>query len=541
MRVGILPLLGVAGCNSIFGLNPGVATDAYLDSTAPRTNIKLVTMQWSPGATMASYGDAANISYGAIPTDMAPNPTIVQQAAESSHGFSVEFSISQIAYRVMWIPSDGVPVEAQGAFVEGSVLVAETTYADNFAATAPPSNALISGPSPSDMVNGSFSNMRWMVFGSTWEWHYFPPNTPVGRVTGGTNYTLDPTAAGGPYSVGLGKLFVPKATDRFIGLSTQSTAQADPTMDVYWRNDIAGFDGSGLQTPNTQGASAKLTTVAKMKVALQPSDNTIQTIIGVHGAASMKRDDTNIPTAFGVMPSTAITNFFMPGNYTASTPDAPTDQHNLVYSVNAEGGMSQPMFVPMAFGNAQQFTYIDLFDGTIAPAFQKAVLGRAGYHRTSNGVLIDEGVQKLSLLDTGTDADPKTTIDLSGKVMATAMSLNGVDIFSSTGGENAVIPVPKGAVIALKYGIDLSAADDCMTTVYEINGANLVAKKRYLQAIKDGPTINISADTFDPLKQYVIGMKCHDGYGGDLAVRDWTSFSYPFSEGVTYSLSFQVQ
>ncbi|HEY0252492.1 MAG TPA: hypothetical protein VGC41_13245, partial [Kofleriaceae bacterium] len=275
---------------------------------------------------------------------------------------------------------------------------------------------------------------------------------------------------------------------------------------------------------------------------LYESDPSGNVDFAIDSTLGMRGGDPD-PTAYslGVIPAASLPNFLQAGNLTKELIDASCP--DFFCAENLEGGLSVPMFMPMAFGAVVRQSFPDVFDGTIAPKFTPAMLARAGVHRVLmiNGmnVFFDEGVQVLTKAIR--TADGTTTVSGPKGLLVTAMRLHDVDVYAS--GSNPVI-VPKQPVLELKFDIDKTIANDCMVTLYEVAGTALVAKQRYLRSTQDTLAVLIDGAKLDSTKTYVVGFKCHLGYP-QLATpdnkKDWSAIQYPFGEGAVYSLPFVAQ
>lgn len=541
MRAGAVSLFLVGGCNSIFGLNSATAfdaADAYIDSTPGREDLVVAPLLFDPktelGLTDASQlrlGEQDDVKYGPLPAVTADSWPDLIASNEVNGAFSVPHALTDNLYRITFTPPDGIPVEAQGRFRTGTKLVTYLAYGDNFSATAPPADATIDplapqGSAPAD----NYPNARWYVFGSTWAWHFFA-GTPSG-INSAALYTLDPSAATRPFTVSYGKLFTPKAGDVFVGFTTTDPGSHDPAKDFYWTNSVTAFGNGGQQIPTTQGAPIKTTPTVIGTIDTMVNTQGVDNALSQHGG----RIASTYEYSIGVTPSKLLPSFLSAGFFPASTPSFAS-----TFEMNGEGGLSIPMFATMATGGGRPLSYYNIFDGTIAPAFQRAAYGRIAEHRTANNIVLDEGVQQIAIATPTTGTTANAVLTLPAGTLANSMTLSGAPIWTSNA-QGDVVPVPKSAVMEFIYG-DGGAADDCMLTVYELTTTNPAVLKpiqRYLHATTDGHSIFIDGTKLDTAKQYIIGMKCHDGYADDLSTHDWTKLVYPFTEGTTYSYAFKV-
>jgi hypothetical protein len=186
---------------------------------------------------------------------------------------------------------------------------------------------------------------------------------------------------------------------------------------------------------------------------------------------------------------------------------------------------------------------VHAFNGVDAPAFPTAVYLRYSRSATYEGVRLTAGIQTIAPAN-GTAV---TSVPVSVGLAYTAtqqITLNGFNIWDDNGAPpNTIINAP--AEMDLVFGLDKpSSTDDCVTTIYQISGGGLVPVHRFLSApnnVQVNATIQVDKSIFAAGQDYVVGISCHQGLPGVTAALDWSRFTYPFSESVTWSHPFNVQ
>jgi hypothetical protein len=187
-----------------------------------------------------------------------------------------------------------------------------------------------------------------------------------------------------------------------------------------------------------------------------------------------------------------------------------------------------------------------MFNGTDQPAYPTAIYARLSMSRFTEHITFTSGLQTIQPVPDGNPTKVPVGLDVGIAFNATQhISLGGTDIW-----RDATTPwtVPRGSgLIPFKFATD-AVVDDCMSTLYRIDGTSLVAVRRFLAQIvpaNDSSAIQIDPSVFDTTHHYVFGIACHNGLPGvatntNQLGGDWSQVAYPFSESMVYSYPFVV-
>ena len=548
MRLWIASLLVGTGCNQIFG-----ATNVGLlppDDAAPLADAAPNSMMIT-GMAFNSAKVADPVTYpvlpgvtaelGAMPAATASGfPVLANAPLDVTGTFQVPFELSQSAYRIVYHPPDGVPVEYQTS-VHGfpGHFIANIDLGRPERIPAPPTAAMdISAANEQDPMTAGrlIETGSWASFylgtrsGGTANsiglaWSTTIPSQVTSSVT--TTVTSHVGALGSP-ETGKG--------DRL--LLVDATNPANPGLaDTYSVVTMDGFNGATANnltaTPWTTATTASM---AAASYTAAPGLALAASRVNDSTRTNMVSDDDNlvgghnVPFVWsGVIPSMALPNFVTSGAGGKAIPPA---------EVNGAGGLGIPMFAFMSTRVSElQLPYVNVFDGTIAPKFPQAIFARVSRSRTTHNVKVTEGIQSIALTNLTTAA-----VDLAtGQAYQAGahMMLNNTDIWFA---DSISAVVPRAALMTFTFGVD-GVVDDCVSTLYSVTNSAYVPVRRYLMpaTANHGSPSGIVVDNQVILKNqdYVLGVACHLGYP-DAVNGDWSVVKYPFSESVVYSFPFVV-
>ncbi|GEM_PF-2969928 len=557
MRLWIASLLVGSGCNQIFGTNNVVllpSTDAAPLADAAPNSMMITGMAFDsakaadPTMVLVTHPVLAGVTaeLGAMPAAMASGfPALTNAPLDLTGTFLVPFELSQSAYRIVYHPPDGVPVEYQTSIhgIPGHFIAnIDVGRPERFAA---PSTALmdISPANEQDPMTAG----RLIETGS-WATIYLSTRS------GGTSNSIRIAWSTTIPSMNLGSttttvasqvgaLAAPETTkgDRLLLVDATDTANRG-LANTYSVVTMDGFNGATANnltaTPWTTVAtsSASMTAASYMAApglalaAVRVNDST---------RTNMVSDDdnpiggNNAPFVWsGVIPSAGLPNFVASGAGGKAIPPA---------EVNGAGGLGVPTFAFMSTRVAPevQLPYVNVFDGTIAPKFPQAIFARVSRSRTTHNVKVTEGIQSISV------ADPTTStakIDLAiGQAYSASghMMLNNTDIWFA---DSISAVVPRAPLMTFTFGLD-GVVDDCVSTLYSVMNNAYVPVRRYLMpaTVNHGAPSGIVVDNKLLVKNqdYVLGVACHLGYP-EAVNGNWSVVKYPFSESVVYSFPFVV-
>jgi hypothetical protein len=542
MRSGLVCLIAVAGCNSIFGshdvINSSTDADVRPKDAAPLrfviTGMNYDTTQQprtTPDSGMASFPILANtdVYAGALDAAMPTKYTL-----DNTGAFYVPYELGMADYRIVYTPPDGIPFEIQGK-MQGATFVVPTLGRAN--AILAPANAQLSEITPTGGPT-QYANLRLFSIGT------FAVRVPGAIQASGSStiWTSNASQVDSIQSMS-GGLEQPQAAMGDLLVAVDG-AQADPkTMDGYSIGTIpdfsAGFVTPAMTTWKTR-ADVGVQTLG-WTIPLDTSPTAIsERLKGVAPNGDWFDDNPGsgqdtLPFIYsGVLPTTKLPNFVESGRGYGSSPL----NH---WAARGYGGLGMPMFLPMSTSTSSSFDMVHVFNGTDAPAFTPAMFMRFSRSKVVQGVTVTAGIQSIAV----TDATNKAQMQFTAGFANQKIQLNNVDILTET---NGVTPIPSApAHMNLDIGIDEHLkTDDCISTIYQFQGTALVPVHRYLLAPNNGSvnsTIVVDKSMFAVGQNYIIGIACHSGLPGVAPALDWSQVASPFTfvEAVSWSLAFTVQ
>ena len=544
MRSGLVCLLAVTGCNSIFGshdvINGSKDADVRPKDAAPYTmyvtGLTYDTTQqpmMDPDSGSAATPTVPNVTAAVGKLGEVPQPVQVDNAG----AFTVPYDTAQGVYRIVYTPPDGVPVEIQGKIQSAHFVIPSIGRPD---AVAAPANAVLGA------VGTATSPSTFM------DMHLFSIGTFAVRITGNTvastTSTMWSTSSNQADAIESmsGALYTPEMAknDRIVVVDTDSTDQANgfavgtipdfsagyvvPTMSP-WKT-VADV---GNQQMKWGYAASQMDTSNRLKAATPVSwtnDNPLSSM--------------DVPPFVygGVLPTTKLPNFIEPGEGYIKISNNPLNR----WAARGHGGLGMPVFLPLTETTLQgTLTMIHAFNGTDLPAFPTAMYVRYSRSGVVEGVTLTAGIQTIAVANNNAITNIPVSVGLA-YTPTQHITLNGLDIWTDNGPANMIMGAPDE--MNLVFDVDKPATtDDCVSTIYQINNSELVPVHRFLSVpnnVQVNATIQVDKSIFAGGHDYVIGISCHQGLPKVPTQLDWSKLPdppYVFSESVTWSHPFSVQ
>jgi len=540
MRSGIVCLLAVSGCNSIFGshdvINGSKDADVRPKDAAPYTlyltgmNVDTTTNP-DPTQIMPTFGALAGATVAAGPLGQPTQPLVLG----GDGAFTVPYELAQDVYRVVYTPPDGVPVEIQGKIQNAHFVVASIGRQNAMPA---PSNAVLGDITPTGGPNPAYTNFHLYTIGT----YAVRIDTAVQRIGSSTTWSTNSGMVNGIQSMS-GPLETPTGAqgDKIIVTDGDSTNQATG----FSVGTLADFS-TGLAYP-TMAAWKTVADVGNQQMKWGYASSQMETSDRIMAATPVSWTNDNPQSSMyvppfvwgGVVPSTKLPNFVEAGEGYVKVSNNPLD----LWTARGYGGLGVPIFLPLTETTVQgTLTMVHAFNGTDAPAFPTAMYLRYSRSGVVENVTLTAGIQTIAPANNTAATNVPVSV---GMAFTTNqhMTLNGDDIFIDSGAAFTIANAP--AQMDFVFGLDKPATtDDCVSTIYQIGTSNLVPVHRYLSTpnnVQVNATIKVDKSVFAQGHDYVIGVSCHAGLPGIATGLDWSQVSYPFSESVTWSHSFNVQ
>jgi len=528
MRSGLLCLL--CGCNQIFGSHTVVEVDAAPADAAPYPMLVTgMNVDTTTGITTTLPLPNVAVEIGPI-TAEAPKSVDVDP---TTGGFEIPYMLAQVPYRLVYHPPDGVPVEIQSTLHAAHFVVPSLGRLD---AEQPPGNAQTGDL----LAQSSYNNLR-VVSTGTWAFRF---SGMVGGIGSSVTWTTASDQAD-PITSMSGPLETPNSgrTDNVLlidgSIATPEAADgfAVGTMTTFGTSGLANLSFGPWKNTTTLGVAQ-----LQWDFAAEPATN--QRLVAASGIDAKGDNGTpNLPFAYGgVFPTTGVANFLETGAplQVVSQPDV----LHYKWAARGVGGLGVPSFVPLAKVNSPtKATFIDMFNGTDQPAYPTGIYLRMSMTRFTEGIAFTSGLQTVWPIPDGnpTKANVTLAIGLAYKP-GQHMMLGDQDIWV----DSTTPPhISRTELIPFTYATD-GVVDDCMATLYRIDGTSLSAVRRFLsQSPPSSGPILIDPSAFDATHHYVFGIACHAGLPGVATFGtqlggDWSQVAYPFSESMLYSYPFVV-
>ncbi|HEY6039487.1 MAG TPA: hypothetical protein VIV58_34645 [Kofleriaceae bacterium] len=549
MRSGLVCLLAVTGCNSIFGshdvTNGSKDADLRPKDAAPYTmyvtgmNVDTTTNP-DPTQVMATYPVVPGVKVMAG----AFGKTLDAIDVNGDGSFTIPYDLAQGRYRLVYTPPDQVPVEIQEDPQAAHFVIPSLGRPD---AVPAPANAVLSELTPTGGPMPQYFNLHVLSIGT------FAARVPgaAQRLGSTTTWTTNANQVDAIVSMSR-ELYTPDSTkgDRIVVVDGSS---GDPnTASGFSIGTMTGFDSTGAPDLTlTAWKDTSTTSIDALRWSLDtlsPSSPRNRVTAAATNSASIDLDDgSGNLGAFiyaGVVPSLQIPGFLESGR---GWQVAPATR----WAARGTGGVDVPVFLPMSQTvSTNPIRLIRAFDGTNLPAFPTAMYARysMSWHwqvDASHMITFTEGLQSITPITA--NVATTTPLAFSVGIAYTApqhMMLGGVDIWTPASSAKSVSA--GGGTIDFTYAVD-GPTDDCVATIYRLEGSSATPVHRFLSAVV--PTtapITIDASIFEPTHDYVIGVVCHQGLPGVKASStqpgyDWSKVSYPFMESTLYSYPFRVQ
>lgn len=506
-RIALAPLLAVAGCNWVFGLEPTVAIDAPVPDQPVIPRTKLVWAIATVDGTLDTDGFDPTVEYRPIGSEplhpQVPSIQVGDYNGLADAAYDVvtgSFETPSGAHRIVYtLPGESVPHEVQWAVTDAILVVPRTTRADSplppddSGYTISPTGLTVTLSAPIAYTSGVFTAANTI------------PSSDLSQGTVTYRYTSHARPLAGPIGA-------PQAGKRdWVVIAELVARTSDQTAVDGWalaRCDLVANMMTPCPADEWATTERTLSTISCPGANCLPEGNagdTAQRLVnglkGLGGTVSYR-------FAYGVSPSTEIAGF-VPGA-------APTF-------------LDEPLMLPFAM-STQIDASVTLADPTPQLGLEPVVFARVGYARVVNGVTLMSAIQTITnnLADTMQYPAPLATKITLGGISLHEEQAEGVPFPASSG------PVELGLEVEEKSGI---GAHDFVVTLYEIVGTALAPVRHYHTI---APNVTLDGTLLVASKTYVLGVTARSGYTG-ANNGDYQKAQFPFSTATTFSRTFVVQ
>jgi hypothetical protein len=500
------------GCNAILGLDP---TKLEPDGLPPRPPGVVVTQQ-SLTAIQDVIAESPLVGLDSVkfaPMGMAfsdlscaDNPPPCTQAFDSRMSqFPLPEALVSQSYRLLYQPvGDPIPHEVQWSFTTPHLVV---PFFGKPGQPPAPMNATVNITA----VNhpGAFDTPLVFSFGTNWSAGGFTqanPNNPA-------NYD-----------------FTANATPVDGSLATLQNG-TDAEMMVDFTAGIA-----------TGGARFNVDLVANtiVPVVTDPWDTTMQSI--QFTAPSNINFFDRLETAYGNIVGNLVPS---PMIYAGVLPSAKLPP----LAIRPFQPVLDPLAIPMfalakAPANASSMTFANPFTG-MNKFLQPAIAWQVTQSRTDGALTLYHSFQWIRL---ASQLGSSVAVD-AGQIGIPINPKLGTTVLRQS--DNLTVSLAGASTLTLTFGLD-QTTQDCIATLYQVNGASLNAIRSY-QVIAPATStvaIQIDASMFQIGPKYVFGIVCRSG--GDQATDpgvgfpaartagDYSQVGYPFSISTVFPSTFSV-
>ncbi len=506
-RIALAPLLAVAGCNWVFGLEPAVPIDAPPPDQEVFPRTKLVWAIATVDGKLETNGFDPTVEYRPIGSEPL-HPQVPSIQVDDGSGLvdatydvlDGSFETPKGPHRIVYtLPGESVPHEVQWEITEATLVVPRTTRADsplppdNSGYVITPTGLNVSLSAPIAYTSGVFTAADTI------------PSEDLGQGTVTYRYTAHARPLAGPIGT-------PLAAQRdWVVIADLVARTSDQSSVDGWaiaRCDLVANMMTPCAADEWVTTERTLSTIGCPGPSCLPAgnagDTTQRLVNGLKGLGAT----ISYKFAYGVSPSTEIAGF-IPGG-------PPTY-------------LDEPLMLPFAM-STQIDSSVTLADPTPALGLPPVVFARVAYTRVVNGVTLASAIQTV-------------TNDLTNKVeypapLATKITLADIGL-----GEDQADGVPFPATsdpITLALEVEQQSgvvAHDYVITLYEIVGTALKPVRHYHTIT---PNVKIDGALLVPSRTYVLGITARSGYD-NASKGDYQKAKFPFGTATTFSRTFVVQ
>jgi hypothetical protein len=495
------------GCNALLGLDE---THPELDAPPSRMHL-LVTQQNLTAPDVIETPPLAGLDKVKLaPMAMAfddracaDNPPPCTQSFDGT-GFVIPGSLAGQLYRLLYQPvGDPIPHEIQWSFGEAHLAM---PFFGKPGQPPAPQNATVNITVPG---HGGFDTPLVFSYGTNWSAGGFTQTNPGNPA----NYDFTANA---------------KAVD-----GTLATLQSGTDIEVMV--DFTGNVATGGARFNVDLEADTVKPVVTEPWVMPPS-TTLQFQAPVN---SLYFD--RLVSALGGIAGAKVSN---PMIYAGVLPSEKMPPLAIQPFQPVLDPLAIPMFaLAQAPANASSMTFVNPFASP--DPLPVAIAYQATQKRTDGTLTLYHSFQWIRL---ASQVGSTVALD-SGQVgIPTMPKLAGMLL---TENDNKVVPLAGAPTVTLGFGLDQST-QDCITTLYQVNGATLNALRTY-QVIVPATTsasIQIESSIFQVGPKYVFGIVCRSGgdvpndvTAGFFAARttgDYSQVGYPFSISTVFLSTFTV-